>query len=428
MLKGDYTIMQIDSFDFESAIANNEVIQTARERALAVLQPTDAELAHGLELHAQSIVVDQFGFLPNVWTKALVAEMIALHDAEIGARDYHYLSIDMRARAPMFDRDGALEFLAAVKASGVDCIVQTAAEGKTREIDLKRMSVFHGICQAFDSHMFMAGWADQAQRAHEEGRTGVLFSVNGPPCPWAMHDGEEELGWLQTWRELGVRLMHLTYNRRNGVGSGCMEDTDGGVSVFGRELIARMNEVGIVVDTAHSGPQTTLDAARLSERPMMASHAGCRALRDHPRMKYDEAIEAIAETGGTIGMCVIPGFLGLSGDLNALLDHIDHAVGLVGPEHVAIGTDICYVPPWPEGLSGFPDARWSSQWWGAWKPEYASPPSDEARLGSLSWTNWPMFTVGLVSRGYSDDDIRKIIGENTLRVLRANEPEAMVRV
>jgi len=417
-----------DTFDFDEAIANNEVIQTARKRALDVLQPTDAQLEHGLRLHRESVVCDQFGFLPNVWTDALIAQMQELHGGHVGAKDYHYRTINLRSRAPMFDEDGAREFLTALKASGLDCTVQTAAEGKTRELDIKRMSVFHGVCQTFESHMFIGGWADHARRAHDEERTCVFLSVNGPPCPWAMHDPDEELGWLHTWHDLGVRLMHLTYNRRNPVGSGCMEDTDGGVSVFGRDLIARLNEVGIVVDTAHSGPQTTLDAARLSQRPMMASHSGCRALNDHPRMKYDEAIEAIAQTGGTLGICLIPGFLGLSGDLNALLDHIDHAVQLVGPDHVAIGTDVSYVPPWPDDVSGFPGARWSSQWWGAWKEEYASPPSDEHRFGSLAWTNWPVFTVGLVTRGYSDEDIRKIIGGNTLRVLRDNEPEAMVRV
>ena len=78
------------------------------------------------------------------------------------------------------------------------------------------------------------------------------------------------------------------------------------------------------------------------------------------------------------------------------------------------------------GVKGFSDA--GSQWWGAWKPEYTSAPSDEHQFGSLAWTNWPMYTVGLVTRGYSDDDIRKIIGGNVLRVLAANEPRGMVRV
>jgi len=417
-----------DGFDWESAIAENQTIQSARQRALEVLQPTDADLERGLRLHRESVVCDAFGFLPNVWTEALVAEMAGLREDHVGARESHYRNINLRSTAALWDEAGAREYLAAVKAAGISALVQTAGEGKTRELDIKRMAVFHGVCQAFESHLFMGGWADHAQRAKAEGRTCVFLSVNGPPCPWAMHDADEELGWLETWHQLGVRLMHLTYNRRNAVGSGCMEDRDDGVSVFGRDLIARMNEIGIVVDTSHSGPQTTLDAAALSDRPMVASHSGCRALHDHPRNKSDAAIEAIAATGGLIGMTVLPGFLGRSGDLNALIDHIDHAVSLVGAEHVAIGTDVCYVPPWPKGLQGFPGARWSSQWWGAWKPEYASPPSDEHLAGSLAWTNWPMYTVGLVSRGHADEDIRGIIGGNILRVIADNEPDGMVRI
>lgn len=420
--------MPTDAFDFERAIAENATIQAARARALAVLRPSEADLQHGLELHADAVVVDGFGFLPNVWTDALVAELAVLREGHVGAKETHYRSINLRSTAALYEESAALEYLAAVKAAGLSAMVQTAGEGKTRELDIKRMAVFPGVCQAFESHLVMGGWADHAQRAQAEGRTAVFLSVNGPPCPWAMHDGDEEVGWLETWHQLGVRLMHLTYNRRNGVASGCMEDRDDGVSLFGRDLIARMNEVGIVVDTSHSGPQTTLDAAVLSERPIVASHSGCRALRDHPRNKHDEAIRAIADSGGLIGMTVIPGFLGRSADLNALLDHIDHAVGLVGADHVAIGTDVCYVPPWPAGLKGFSEARWSSQWWGAWKPEYTSAPSDEHQFGSLAWTNWPMYTVGLVTRGYSDDDIRKIIGGNVLRVLAANEPRGMVRV
>lgn len=416
------------NFDWESAIAQNETIQGARQRALKVLQPSEADLQHGLELHADAVVCDSFGFLPNVWTDELVEQMAELHDRHVGAKEAHYRNINLRSEAPLHNEAAAREYLTAVKAAGITAIVQTAAEGKTRELDIKRMAVFHGVCQTFDGEMFMGAWADHAQKAKAEGRTCVYLSVNGPPCPGAMHDADEEIGWLQTWHHLGVRLMHMTYNRRNVVGDGCMEDRDGGISVFGRELIAELNRIGIVVDTAHSGPQTTLDAAHLSQKPMVASHSGCRALSDHPRMKTDEAIRAIADTGGLIGMCVIPGFLGRSTDLNALLDHIDHAVQLVGPDHVAIGTDVCYVPGWPEGLKGYPGARWSSQWWGAWKPEYKSAPSDEHQGGSLSWTNWPLYTVGLVSRGYSDDDIRKIIGGNILRVIAANEPEDLARV
>ena len=412
--------------DYEKAIAKNEVIQSTREQALAVLQPDEKQLEYGLQLHADSIVCDAFGFLPNVWTAELVEEMNALLDGQVGAKEHHFRTNQLRATAAMRNEAAAHEYIAALKAAGLSCTMQTSAEGKTRERDIKRIASFHGICHAFAGHMLLGAWADDVAAAKERDRICVFLSVNGPPCPGAMIDRDEELGWIETWHHLGVRMMHLTYNRRNIVGDGCMEDANGGLSEFGKELIGELNEAGIIVDTSHSGEQTTLDAAHFSEKPMVASHSGCRALQDHPRNKTDEVIKAIADSGGLLGICNLPGFLGGDENLNALLDHIDYAVKLVGPEHVTIGTDICYVPPWPEGLRGYQDARWTSSWWGAWKPEYPSSSSNDHREGSLAWTNWPIFTVGLVMRGYSDDDIRRIIGGNLLRVLAANEPPHIV--
>jgi len=90
-------------------------------------------------------------------------------------------------------------------------------------------------------------------------------------------------------------MMHLTYNRRNVVGDGCMEANEGGLSAFGYDVVARMNELGIAIDTPHTGRKTTLQAAEASSAPIAASHTVCRALRDHPRGKCDEQIRAIAE-------------------------------------------------------------------------------------------------------------------------------------
>ncbi len=195
-----------------------------------------------------------------------------------------------------------------------------------------------------------------------------------------------------------------------------------------RELVLRLNRVGIVVDSPHSGIRTTLDAAATTRKPMMASHTGARAVFDHMRCKTDEELRAIADTDGLIGVYVLPNMLGPEADLNTLLDHVDYIARLVGPDHVAIGTDTCYQPPWPEGLQGFPNARFSGNWWGNWKPDnHPLPHTDEASRGSLAWTNWPLYTVGLVQRGYSDQDIARILGGNLLRVLDANRPEQEYR-
>jgi membrane dipeptidase len=191
-----------------------------------------------------------------------------------------------------------------------------------------------------------------------------------------------------------------------------------------------MNRVGIIVDIPHSGERTTIDAAEASGKPMMASHTGAKAVYDHMRCKSDEALRAIAAGGGLIGVNALPSLLGPDATLNTMLDHIDHIANVVGVEHVAIGTDNTYSGQWPEGLSGYPNARFNSRWWGNWSAQNhpLSGQSDDAAVGSLAWTNWPLYTVGLVKRGYSDEDIEEILSGNFLRVLEANRPEREVRV
>jgi membrane dipeptidase len=219
-------------------------------------------------------------------------------------------------------------------------------------------------------------------------------------------------------------MMHLTYNRRNPLGDGAGEPNDGGLSDFGHAAVAEMNRLGVIVDVAHSGWRTAREAALASKRPMVASHTTCAGLYKHFRGKPDETIKAICDTGGLVGICCIPRFLGGTGDINALLDHIDYAVKKFGPDHVAIGTDVAYTSRndaaerskiakrTANRVSG---GRWEHLW-----------PADDYRTTaeatqSLAWTNWPVFTIGLVARGHSDDTIRKILGQNMLRVWRANQ-------
>jgi membrane dipeptidase len=151
---------------------------------------------------------------------------------------------------------------------------------------------------------------------------------------------------------------------------------------------------------------------------MVASHTTCAGLHKHIRSKPDEVIRAIADTGGLVGICCIPQFLGGKGDIAAFLDHIEYVAKRFGVDHVAIGTDIAYtsrnaeaenkiVPPRPKSRT-----RWEALW-----PLETFVTTPEAR-DSLAWTNWPLFTVGLVQRGFSDDEIQKILGGNMLRVAR----------
>ncbi len=415
-------------FDYEKAIAENGIIQNARRRALDILKPTDAQLEHGLELHRDALVCDCFSFLPQVWSEKSVAQVNELRDTEVGAREFSLRSGFIRGAAATHDETAAREYLTALKASGLTCILQNVGEGKTREEDIKRMALFRGASSFFTNDLLWGGWPDQVQTAKAEGRCCIFGSVNGPPMPGAMVDPDEEFGWLDTWHQLGVRMMHLTYNRRNFVGDGCMEDANAGLSVFGKELIGELNRAGIIVDVSHSGKQTSLEAAQVSSKPMVTSHSGCCGVHEHPRHKTDETLKAIAEGDGLLGVFAVGGFLAPDGTIASMLDHIDYAVKLIGADHVGIGTDVAYSGDPPSPVRGYAGARWNGVWWGAWKPGILGNGGDEASRGSLMWTNWPLYTVGLVTRGHSDDDIRKIIGGNMLRVLQANVPEDLVRV
>lgn len=408
----------------------NQLMQTAWQRGLDVLKPSQADLEHGLELHRNLLGCDTFAFLPSVFPADFAETWNAWKDGHIGARELSWRAGMLRGVAPTYDENAAREFLQAIRATGLNAVVQTVAEGKSREQDIQRMAMSRQCIRVFRDILVQAGSVDEIREAQEGGKVAVVWSCNGPPIVGKMEDRHEELSWVETWYNLGIRLMHLTYNRRNFIGDGCAEPADGGLSELGRDLIAEMNRVGIIVDVPHSGVRTTLDAAAVSRKPMMASHTAARALFDHMRCKTDEALKAIANTDGLVGVYVLPSMLGPDATLTTMLDHIDHIASLVGTSHVAIGTDTTYQAKWPEGISGYPNPEFKgNRWWGNWKPENhaLSGASDEASQGSLAWTNWPLYTVGLVTRGYSDDDIAAILSGNFLRVLEANRPEREVR-
>lgn len=222
-----------------------------------------------------------------------------------------------------------------------------------------------------------------------------------------------DLELLDTLYDFGLRILQLTYNNQNLIGSGCAEAANGGVSRFGSRFIARLNELGILVDTGHCGKQTTLDACRLSAAPVIASHTGAEAVYPHMRCKSDEELQAIAGTGGVIGIFAMPWFVHADPEhttIEHVLDHIEHVVKLCGVDHAAIGTD------WPMS-----DTAWSLVYF----KEHIAPrlgfakgdgPSTETVRGLEQYGLFINFTRGLVSRGYSDEDITKIMGGNWLRV------------
>jgi membrane dipeptidase len=210
----------------------------------------------------------------------------------------------------------------------------------------------------------------------------------------------------------GLRVLMLTYNRMDFVGTGCTERVNAGLSNYGLQVIERCNSRGIVIDTSHCGKQTTLDACRFSKAPVLANHTSASAVYAHVRGKSDEELDAIAATGGIVGVVAVPFFLA-SGrpTIEAMLDHIDYIARRIGWQHVGIGTD------WP--LQAPHDLLQATV--GPLLTEIGFRPQDhvdvtQTLIGFEDSRDFPNITRGLVKRGYPDGQIRAILGENFLRV------------
>ncbi len=399
-----------------AAVAVNSRIQAARDAALAVLKPSAKDLEHGLELHANSLVIEPYGFSPRA---ALDGEAVRkAFEAGASELELQDLTEDMFMTRSATNPAERREYLDAWAASGIACIFQNAGEEGQDPLRLmKRLARFTYATDMLRGEVRRAAVPDDIVAAHDARKRCLYMSANGVPIPQTWVSVEDELRYIRIFFQLGVRMMHLTYNRRNMIGDGCGEAANAGLSDFGRAVVKEMNRVGVIVDVAHSGWQTSLEAAKLSAKPMVASHSSCAAIYRHMRAKPDEVIRAIADTGGFMGVCAVAGFLGRSADIGTMLEHLDYMIRRFGADHVAIATDLAYVSRNADAEYRKLPARRRSR--AAWESLWPGDSYPRAQSPSLAWSNWPLFTVGLVQRGHSDDAIRKVIGGNALRVARA---------
>ncbi len=392
-------------------------IEHDRRVALEILKPEKKDLEHGLRLHAESIVFDAYGFAPRSAIDG--DELAALIKEKASPLEIKDRREDMMMTRCATDPLERREFQEAWRASGVTCIYQNAGEeGQDPLVLLKRLARYTFLTDTIPEIVSKAVIPENILEAKKECRHSLCFTGNGVPLTQQWVSVPDELRYVRVFYELGIRMMHLTYQRRNMIGDGCGEKNDAGLSDFGRAVIKQMNRIGIVPDCAHSGWQTSLEAAQVSDKPVVASHSVCGGIYAHIRSKPDHVIKAIVESGGFIGICCIPRYLRGKGDINALLDHIDYVVKKFGVDHVAIGTDVAYVSAnyskENKKLPRQPPVR--TEFRSLWpNDDYVTDP-DAKR--SIAWTNWPLFTVGLVQRGYSDEQIQKIIGGNVMRVNR----------
>ncbi|QDT32590.1 dipeptidase [Thalassoglobus polymorphus] len=405
----------------------NPIIIRGRDAAMGVLKPNAKDLEHGLNLHEESIVFDSYGFAPRASVDGeALAKLDAAHASDV---EFGEARTNMSMIRPATEPKEREEFQEAFRCAGVTCIFQNAGEeGQAVPRLLQRLARFTFLTDMQRDVLVRASLPVDIENAKKAGKHCLYLTGNGTPLPQTWISVQEELAYVQYFFQLGIRMMHLTYNRRNMLADGCAETANGGLSDFGRAAIAEMNRVGVIVDVAHTGWRSSREAAEASTKPMVASHTACNAINEHIRAKPDDVIKAICNTGGLVGICLIPNFLGGSGDISRLLDHIDYVVKKFGIDHVAIGTDVAHtsqysaeenkkVPKRDRRRSRFA-ALWPSGSLGGNWPGRAT----------LAWTNWPLITVGLVQRGYSDEEIQKIIGGNVMRVCKEVLPEELQRL
>jgi len=395
-------------------------IAAAQQAAVAVLKPSKKHLEHGLALHKELVVVESYGFAPYCAPDAAVVNKAmdqGASDAELDA-----LMNEMRVARCVYDAEERDEFQEAWRASGMTAIFQNAGGGASLA-SLGTMAHYCRVIDAMPDFLMRATSPEDILAAKKTGRQALLFSSNSVPLAGDASSVEGECRLFRAFYDLGYREMHLAYNRANLLCDGCVEPRNSGLTDFGRRAVAAMNDAGIIADVAHTGWRSSLEAAKASRLPIVASHTSCCGLFEHFRGKPDDVIKAIAEGGGLVGVVWVPAFLGGSQDLNAMLDHVDYLAKLVGVDHIGLGSDVVYRTRRQkrEAAKIKPRRRTRPGLSNFWPPnvDIGAPAWSMDREDSLAWVNRPYATVGLAQRGYSDEDIAKIVGGNHLRVLKA---------
>lgn len=327
--------------------------------------------------------------------RAVVVDMLAPIKIDFGPEYY----------AKALSEKEAADF----RASGITAIHHAIGIGgpTAKEQALSFFAIW-GNFAARNSHVFTGvdKFAD-ILRAKRDGKVAVIMGLQNADHFLRPAD-------VKSFYEMGQRCAQLTYNSQNRIGSGSTERVDGGVTDFGISIVEAMNAVGMLVDVSHSGDRTTLDAIEISKKPISITHSNCRALIDHPRVKTDEAIKAMAAKGGVMGITGVRNFVSKTDPTTIVhyVDHIDHVVKLVGIDHVGIGTD--------SDLYGYDDTspEMNKMLRGAYKDSYAFREKID-----IDGFDHPLkmfnLTEELLRRKYSDANILAVLGGNFQRLLTA---------
>ncbi|WP_313801689.1 membrane dipeptidase [Cytobacillus sp.] len=307
----------------------------------------------------------------------------------------------------------------ALSQSGLDVIFENFMDGTamiTSQAGWKWSDVIHDLGIRFSdiAHQDMVIKAERISdlyRAKKEGKIAFVGALESSTMI------ENELDRLDVLYGFGIRTMGIVYSEANQLGSGLREPNDGGLTVFGKQAVRRMNKLGITIDVSHAGDKTSLDTIEASEKPVTINHAGARALWDTKRLKPDDVIKACAEKGGVIAIEAAPHSTITHNhpehNIESFMEHFEYTANLVGIDHVAFGPDTLFGDHVGihDLLSGQLSIK-SAQMANLHKVEYVKGLENPAEC-------FPNIVRWLVKKGYSREDIRKVVGGNIFRVLEA---------
>lgn len=296
-----------------------------------------------------------------------------------------------------------------MRAGGLDAVHVTIAYHETFRETVLNVEQWNRWFEAYPDLICQAFTAADVRAAKAAGQTAIIFGFQNPSPI------EDDIGLIEVWHRLGARFMQLTYNNQSLLATGCYEAEDMGLTRMGKEVVAEMNRVGLVIDMSHSADRSTLEAIDHSARPIAITHANPAAWHPARRNKSPEVLKALTDRGGMLGFSLYPHHLkdGSNCTLESFCQMIADAAEAYGAENLGIGSDLCQDQP-DSVVTWMRVGRWTKgQDFGEGSADNPGfPPQPE---WFQSNEDFPNLETGLRAIGFSEDEVTGLMGENWLR-------------
>lgn len=301
-----------------------------------------------------------------------------------------------------------------MRAGNVDAVHVTIAYHENFRETVANVEAWNLLFEKHADLIMHGKTADDVRLAKATNRTAIIFGFQNPSPI------EDDIGLVEIVHTLGARFMQLTYNNQSLLATGCYEAEDPGVTRMGHEVIREMNRVGLVVDMSHSAERSTIEAAEISERPIVVTHANPHSWHAALRNKSDAVMKALSESGGMMGFSMYPHHLAGGGNctLESFCTMIARTAEQMGVDHIALGSDLCQDQP-DSVVEWMRVGRWTKQIdYGEGSASNAGfPDMPEWFGGNADFSN---IESGLRAVGFDETDVHKVMGNNWLRFFEGN--------